>query len=254
MANTLRQFIADIMGNTKSWEIDDYIPGKFIISKARDITADFLSKSQNSSRLIYKIPEGWTEIEGIPMEEVSPSTCNIPVNLCQKLMKSKYQLPQLYSSKFGPIIKQVMSLNFGTEYYPCFSPKDWKNIANREFQGKRYYFFLNGYLYIPLKNSQVEASPNLIRIEGYFVDKFEVNKFIKDKINSNCSDCTQSIDKCKKYLDYEFVSPYFLKDDIKKELLNQLAQIYLKVQKDEYGNMNQTDKLGQRDKQNEQLN
>jgi len=235
---TVRQFISDITNNVKALSIDSFLPPKLIHSKTKSIIANFLKKDVNANRMLYKVVEGWVEIEALQMEEVPVTTCDLDTRICQKLMKSTLKLPAIYSSKFGPMIKQAMSINFGNQYSFIGSPSQWKSIQKRKYQDpdKKYFFFIGDYIYIPIKNA-AEPSPEVIRLEIYPQDMFEVNEF-KKKINtSNCKDCSNQVDNCPKLLDYELVIPYFLEDDVKKEVVNQLAQVNLKVRTDDSPNL-----------------
>jgi len=239
------QFISDVSNTLKANNLDDFISPRYIYNSAQSIIADFLKKENNSNRLTFKVIEGWSEIPNIPMIEVGISECNLGVNTCQKLMRSKYQLPEMYESKFGGLIKQVMSLNLGTDYKNVYSPKQYVAASKREFGNGRYFFFLNNYLYIPVKTKE-EGSPEICRMEAYFKNKWDVDQYIV-KIESECADCNISVDKCKRFLDYQMVIPFGLENDVKKELLNILLKSK-QIQSDNYPNLNDLDKTNQRDK------
>lgn len=152
-------------------------------------------------------------------------------------MRSKDRLPAIYSSNKGAMIKQVLSIDFGTDYTNCFTPKAWKNIQNRQDKRGRYCFFLDGYLYIPIPKGKDESSPERVRIEAYFMDKYEVDKYIQ--ISNSCPECK---DECKKLLDYEMVLPYYLQDDVKKELVNQILNSVRRVPLDTYPDNSENNK------------
>lgn len=240
---TIKEFVSTISTSIKAENIDDFISPKFIYSLSQQAIADFLKKENSASRLTYKLVSGWTEIPIIPMEEVPVTECNLGVYQCQKLMKSKYRLPEIYESKFGAIIRQVMSLNLNVEYTNIYSPKQWLATTKREFGKERYYFFIDGYLYIPIRKLS-EGSPEQIRIEAYFKDKYHVAQFI-DLINGSCEDCKTKIDKCKKQVEYEMVIPTGLQNDVKGYVLQQLAGIYVKIVPDNLPNSNTIEKTNQ---------
>ncbi len=245
---TVRQFIADISGKIKALGIDDWISPRFVYTSAQSIISDFLSKSNSTNRLIYKNDRCLTEIEGIEMEPVPITTCQLDIYTCEKLMRSKYPLPNIYTSKFGAIVPEVMSINFGMEYTNCFTPKQYKVIRKREFDDHnlRYFYVLNNFLYIPVRKAS-EISPEQIRMLALFRDRFEVYKF-KQLIGA-CEECGKQ-EPCRKLLDFEMVLPDFLEDDVKTKLVTDLANVYLKVVPDEYPNLEKNDKSNQRDLQN----
>lgn len=220
--SSIRQYISDIANQIKSENLDDFYSPKFIYSLSQSVISDFLKKDNNSNRLIFKVIEGWTEIPNLPMVEVPVTECNLGVKDCRRLMRSKYQLPEMFESKFGGLIKQVMALNLATEYTNIYSPKQWVVASKREFGNERYFFFLNNYLYIPIKGIK-EGSPEIIRIEAYFKNKWDVDQLI-NKINNSCNDCEQKVDKCIPFLDYQMVIPFSLENDVKKEVINYLLK------------------------------
>src|SRR6185437_2136245 len=125
---------------------------------------------------------------------------------------SKEPLPAIYTSKFGPIINQVASINFGTIYQDAFTPRQWKAIQKREFINKdiKYFFFIGNQLYIPIMKGS-EVSPEEIRISAMFKDRWEVDQY--KQLVGVCEECNKN-DYCKKLLDYEIVIPDYLENDI----------------------------------------
>lgn len=242
---TIREFISDINNSIKALNLDDWISPKFVYSQAQSVIADFLKKDVQSNRNLYKIVEGWTEIPCLEMISVPVTSCG-DID-CQRLMRSKDRLPAIYSSKFGPIIKSVISLNAGTIYFPAQSLQQWNAKNKRPFKKDKYYVFIDGYLYIPIPKGEFE-SPEQVRLEAYFKDKAAVDKFIKsmNTLNSNCKDCKN----CNKFLDYEMVIPFYLETSVKNQVLNDLRNTYLQINQDSYPNNNQEDKTNQRDLQN----
>ncbi len=231
---TIREFISSINNQVDGLSIDQFTSPKFIYKQAQSIIADFLKKDVQSNLLIYKLVEGWTEIPCQEMMEVPTISCDVGI-ACAKLMRSKLQLPEIYSSKTGAIIKTIMSIDFGTEYTNCFSPSNWKAIQNRKDKSGRYFFFLNGYLYIPIVKGN-QSSPQKVRIEAYFKDKYEVANYI----TNSCEECKRD---CTKHLDYEMVIPYYLENDLKKELVNQILNSDKRLPDDTYPNNSENNKV-----------
>ena len=98
---------------------------------------------------------------------------------------------------------------------------------------KKYYFFINGYIYIP--NSDIES----IRVEAYFKDKFKIHKINTE----NCESCKKD---CPKLLDFDFVCPEYLLNDVLKGVIQEYASIYSKILPDELPNQNQIEKNDQK--------
>jgi hypothetical protein len=211
MSKTNRDFVSVVNNTLNSNNNDMFISPKFILSVGRDVLSDFLKKDSESRR-ITTLSEGWSELECLPMVEVPVTECSdLDIKLCTKLMRTKDKLPETFSGYYGNLIKQVASINFGQFYDFIRSPRLWKDIQNRPFKDNRikYYFFINGYIYIP--NSDVEN----IRVEALFKYKWEV-----DIVNTkNCPTCKET---CVKPLDYEFVSPDYLLNSVQTETINKI--------------------------------
>ena len=65
------------------------------------------------------------------------------------------------------------------------------------------------------------------------MDQSKVDEY---KNLEDCKDCTLP-ENCKSPLDYEMVVPSYLINDVKKELINRLASVYLKISADQYANL-----------------
>lgn len=236
---SVRQFISDIQSDGKFETLDSYISPRWIHSKTKKILSNFVAKDNNSNKLLGKNVEVWTEIS-IPMEEVEiQEFSDLNINNCQKLMRSKYKLPSIYSSKFGAIIKTISSLDIGRTYDILMSMRIWKDAQAQEFKSKKYAVFISGFLYIPIPKGD-QASPKQIRMEAFFQDLFEVQKY-NELIGQAQKSCASAVD-------YELPIPYYIQDDVSKEIIRQLAVVYLKIPKDEFPNLSEIDKSNQREK------
>ena len=230
----IRQYISDITNQIKQYSMDSYISPKFIYSETINIISDFLKKDHEAKRKLQKLSQGWSEIKCLNLVEVDVVECaELDIRMCEKLMRSKNRLPDTFSYSFGNIIKHVASINFSSFYDPV-TPRQWNAIQKREFRdpNKYYYFFIDGYIYIPVPKKQV-INVEALRVDAYFISKYEVDVF--NLTNSECIDCQNN--KCLSPLDYELVCPGYLLNDVKKELLNRLGSLFLKVQLDQYPNM-----------------
>lgn len=231
----VKQFISDVQSNIKAISADSYIPPRFIFYEAQNIIADFLKKDNDAKRKLGRLADGWSELECVELEEVPVIECgDVDVRLCEKIMKSKFKIPEIYSFSYGNIINHVASVNFSYFFDPV-NPRQWNNIQKRQYKDKNkyYYFILNNYLYIPVpKNTDLPVE--IVRIKAYFMDQSKVEQF---KNLKDCSTCPQ--DNCKSPLDYDMTIPSYLINDVKKELINRLASVYLKVTPDQYADMNQ---------------
>lgn len=241
----VRQFISDITTATKQISADSFIPPRFVISEARSIIGDFLKKDHDAKRKLQKTSEGWSGLNCIEMEEVPIIQCpEVDVPLCEKMVRSKYPLPYTYTYSFGNIIKHVSSINYSTFYNPT-TPREWNSIQKREFKDKNryYYFFIDGYIYIPIPKG-IDFPIENLRMEAYFIDKWEVAQY--ELLSSSCN---SQVDPCKSPLDYELVIPVYLENDVKNALVQKIMNSYLQIPKDDYPNINELEKGNQKDLQ-----
>lgn len=242
---SIRSYISDINNSLKAVNLDGFFPPKYLFIKTQSITADFIKKDNTSNKMLYK-SQGWLPLNCVIMEEVPVTTCNVNVYLCQKLLKSKYRIPQIFESRYGALVRQVTSIDFSNSYEPVFSAKLWTNTQKREFKSKKYYFIEDGYIFIPIPKGEL-STPSIITMDIYPKSTKEVDIFnsIQD-----CGSCKPDEQICKSILDYDISLPLYLEDDVKKELVLQLLGSYEKLQKDEYPNLNQLDPTNQRDLRN----
>lgn len=231
--STVRQYVSDVVNEGKLYSIDDFLSPRFCHVKIKKIIADFIAKDNNSNRLLGKNVEIWKEI-AIPMIEVDiQNFSELTYGNCQKLMRSKYKLPAIYSSKYGAIIKQVTSLNVGKDYDTLMSMRIWKAAQTQEYKSKKYGVFISGYYYIPIPIGE-QSSPQEVRMEAFFIDHFEVQKY-NELIGKTPKSCASAVD-------YELPIPFYLQDDVNKEVFKQLSQIYFKLTPDALPNLNPTER------------
>jgi len=236
-------FISDIQTMLKLDTSDSFVSPEAIHSEAKSIISDYIKKDHEAKRKLQKVSEGWSELNCIDLEEVDVIPCaDIDIRICDKIMKSVKKIPDTFTYSFGNIIKHVASINFSIILTPT-TPQGWANIQKRKFKDKSilYYFFIGGYLYIPIPKGQ-DFGIEKLRMETYFLDKQDVDKFN----NRECSDCK---DNCFSALDYELVCPEYMIDAVKLALYERFSKLYLRLRRDDYPNLNQ-DISGQRDLQN----
>lgn len=221
---TISEFISLVNISLNALPVDSKIPNKYIFGVGRMVTADFLKK-ESESRRITTASEGWSEIDCVEMIEVPLMECGgVEVNLCEKMMRSKYQLPDTFTGYNGNIIKHVASVNFGQIYESLRGIRLWNDVQKREGKKKnqKYYVFINQHLYIPIPKGE-QSSPELIRIEAYFKNKWEVDEY-KSLGCKTCKDCVS-------VLDSQFIVPEFLLNPVVKETVNIIMNKY-KLQSD----------------------
>lgn len=226
---TIRQFTSNILTTLKADSIDNWLSPKYIYEESLTVTKNYLKKDNSSNLMLYSQIEGWSVLSCIEMEVGDLASCGLDVSVCTKVMKSKKRLPEIYTSKVAPLIKEVASVDYSKTYTYIKTFNQWKNTQKREFISKRYFVISDGYLFIPIGKKDNIESPEVVVMNCYAVSKQEVDVF-------------NGVESCKKFADYELVIPSYLIDDVKTSILNSLRQVYLQVQEDAMPNLNSQEK------------
>lgn len=231
---TIRSFLSDLSQSLKSNSLDQFVSPKWLYLKSQAVIGNFLAKDNNSNKQLFKLSQNWAELQCIELIEVDVTSCDVDIFLCQKLMRSKYKLPEMYEAKTGSLLRQCTSVDYSNSYNPIFSARLWKTTQKREYKSKKYFFISDGYLYIPIPKGETSV-PEIVRLEGYFKNLRDVDVF---NSKQGCGSCKEDEVVCKSMLDYDMVIPSYLEDDVKKEVVNQTMNSYGRIPKDELPNLN----------------
>lgn len=222
---TVSQVISDVRQDLNSVSFDGYIPAKYLHSKLMDVASLFIKREADDRRL-YLYPSIWVTIDDLEMEEVPLIGCSdIDVPKCETVMKSLKKLPEIYTTRYG-YLANISSLDY-TKNYVQTTPKDYLKIVNRKYQNPnlRYFWIYNGYLIIP--NAKVRS----LVLKAMFRDKAQGLRI------EGCKD-----PGCIKTLEQEFVAPPHLLKEIKNATVLEIAGVRLKIQQDNYPNLNTDEK------------
>lgn len=222
---TVNQVISDIRNDLHSVNLDDWIPAKYIHNKLLD-TAKLFIKREGDDRRFQLYPSIWVTIDEFEMIESDLIGCSdISIPYCTKVMKSKLQLPAIYTTRYGYLLN-ISSVDFNKNYIQT-TPRIYSQIKSRRYQnpGLRYFWIYNGYLIIP------ESMVQSVTLRAVFCKKDEGLKL------ENCRESG-----CIKLLDQEFTVPGHLLDDIKSYTIQKIAGIREKILPSEYPHLNQLEK------------
>lgn len=205
---TCRQFSSDIVGSLRSLGIDDRIPTRLVLAIGRDYTRTFIKQDADSRRL-FQITDIWKSIPCFQMCEEDAVKCGCLPD-CQYVMKSTKQLPAVFDSSYGDVIK-IFTID-GSKEYTLIKSFEYKDIKNREYQnsGQRYCWILDRYLYIP--DSKVKE----VMVVGLFMFPNEVTKLVEG------SECLYPLDEY-------FPCPGYLLSVVKDQTIKKLAEIYKRL-------------------------
>lgn len=145
-------------------------------------------------------------VEMIPVDKID--CCGEVFSLCSILMRSKYRLPGLLYSTYGPMITKVSNVD-GTRYYHYSELENYRLHQQRRFaskKGKKFYVH-DGYIYIP--DDYIE----LVNVCYFTMRRREALKI------SAC----KPADSCLPEWDYEFIYPvklieYIVSETVKEAL------------------------------------
>lgn len=203
-----KEIVSEIINDLRALQIDDRISERYVLSKLRDFLGIFLRRENDQLRLYY-YDYIWTTIDCLEMEEVSTTECLSTTN-CKitKLTKSILPIPELYSYKNGPLVKEVFSVDEGVVYQPS-TQMDFNKILKREFNNNfKYYWFRNGHLYIP-------NGPDVVLFTGCFKIQSDALKL-----------CSCNKIECIEIMEDEFPCPAHLLSTVKQETVKDLYNFY----------------------------
>lgn len=222
---TVNQVISDIRNDLRAVNLDDYIPAKYLHNKLLDTAKLFIKREADNMKLqLY--PSIWVTIDMFQMEETTLIGCSdVAIPKCDKIMKSKLQLPAIYTTRYGYLLN-ISSLDYNRNYTQI-TPRDYANIKTRRYQdpNKRYFWIYNGYLVIP--DAMVES----VTLRAVFCDKAQGLKL---------EGCGTS--SCIRLLDQEFTVPGHLLDDVKNATAIKILSGRQRVQPDEFPNLDSLEK------------
>lgn len=222
---TVAQVISDVRNDLNSVSLDGHLPSRYLHNKLID-TAKLFMKREADDRRIQQYQSIWVTVDSFEMEETPLVGCSdIPIPSCTKVMKSKLQLPAIYSTRYGYLLN-ISSVDYNREYMQ-FTPRAYAQAKTRRYHNpdKRYFWIYNGYLIIP--DSLVQS----VTLRAVFCYKDQGLKL------DSCNDPS-----CIRLLDQEFTAPGHLLDDIKSKTVQVIAGIRDKIPSDEYPNLNSLEK------------
>jgi hypothetical protein len=221
--DTTRKVISDVTGSMKATTEDSRISYRLVLSILTAKTMKFIKQDADARRL-FQVSEGWKRIPCLHLEEVDMQECGFDIPQCTFMMKSVEEVPEVFQSTYGNIIK-VFTID-GVKEFKQTTLAGYKDIRRREYFDKKikYFILMEKHIWIP--DSEIEE----IMVVGLFKHPFEVTKLIDPD------------SKCLKPLDEPFPCPDYLLDPVKTDTKMELANIYERMIKDEKSNLNTNEK------------
>lgn len=152
MRKKVKEWISQIRNLSKSLNQDNvYISDRLIFSLIKKHAAPLLYQEDGKMKLMkmdflfQKLPY----VELIEVDKIEAECIGLKSDCIIKRTKEK--LPPILNGYWGPVIRDVSSLDGLIEVYPT-TPRTYvrkRNGTDAKYDKNKYYWFLNGYLYFP---------------------------------------------------------------------------------------------------------
>lgn len=180
----------------KAVKQDAFLTDRFIYSVVSK-HAKFLMKREDSGNKLMRFNSIFQTMDYVELIEIDKvEACCTGIKSGCKFYRTKDKLPVFLEGYWGPLIRNVTSLDASEECQPT-TPSGYLNIANSKnfkFNKSKYFWYLNDYLYFP--NLEWDA----VRIEGVFED--DISEWTCDS-SKRCTQRQLQVFNVPDYLFYE---------------------------------------------------
>lgn len=235
---TNREIISEVVGDLRALQVDDRISERYVLAKLKMVNA-LLLKRENEQFRLYDDNNVWFPIECLQMEYVPAKSVpdgksSIVINKDVGFSRSLYPIPQLYSTKTGPLIREIQTMDDVGSYQPT-TPLEYRRILNREFKNPNIrYFWFDGQNRLVIPNSTTEV----VAMTASFVEPWKAKMIdscacpvrVASSVVSNpaCPDDIVYSDSepCPEPLDDPFLCPTHLLSTVKEMASKDLYDFY----------------------------
>lgn len=210
METTIGETISRVRNVMKAVKEDAFITDRFLYSlilkygKAYIKMQEERDQVQKLSALFKTVPC----VELIEVDKIEACCGGIKTNC--KIMRTKEKLPEIISGKNGPMFRTISSIDGSIEVHPT-EPRTYTSMANTttfKYNNKKYYWFLNGYLYFP--NIHWPS----VRIEAIW--EGDISAIACDAKEDESEECPRRQDQLSAIPDYLFA-------EVEKQVLQELG-------------------------------
>jgi hypothetical protein len=161
---TIGEAISRVRNQLKSVKQDAHLTNRFLYSMIMKHARFFMHRQDNLNR-IMKYNSVFQTLNFVELIDVdsAEAECHGVYSGC-KFKRTKEKLPRMIEGYYGPLLRSVSSIDLSQQVIPTF-PMTFKQISKQttfKYNNKKYYWFLNNYLYFP------NISWDAIKIEGVF--------------------------------------------------------------------------------------
>ena len=191
---TIAESVSRVRGILKGTNEDSFLTDRFVYSIISKYAKALMRREQMMAKLMQNedLFSSLTFVELIDVDKIEAECAPIKSNCTIKRTLKK--LPKLFNGSKGPLIRRVYSIDQGFEFHKT-SPTTYISIANKtsfKYDKNKYYWFKNGYLYLP--DTETEG----IMVEALWED------VLSDFCSTDEADCSLIQDRVFPLPDYLF--------------------------------------------------
>jgi len=194
---TIGTVVSRVKNQVKSVRQDAFLTNRYVYNVVIKY-AQILMRRQDSQNKLSKFNSIWQTLPCLELIEIDKiEACCAGIKSGRTIMRTKDKLPTFMEGYWGPLIRSVTSIDGSQELNPT-TPGVYTSMTKTtgfKYNKTKYYWFLNGYLYMP--NINWEA----LKIEGIFIQ--DVSKYTDE-------------DTCIKRMDHKINVPEFLLAEAEK--------------------------------------
>src|SRR3954470_5175269 len=211
---TYREYIAEIIKDSRLLYVDQYVPNAYIyhklLSKARSMI-----KRDSDNRRLFSQTHMFRTINKFELYADDTNFFGGVGNYFsdQFYMKSKQPLPDTFTTYTGVAVI-LNTIQPSNKQFVEITYDKYREVQAREYRDRRvvHYWWQNKHLILP------DVHYRAVRIDGLFVNPLEIRQL-------NGEDTTGE-----RILDQEFCCPEYLMDDIRNAVVIDILKEYVAVQ------------------------
>lgn len=188
---TQGEFVSEVRHHIKALNKDERVSARYILATAKSYIQYLINNRAQAN--IFRDIGSFIYVPCIEMTLQDKITCDVAeFRMCDKVMKSKKELPKIYSTTSGPIIESVSNIDNSVVYERINSLSDYTKTKKRKFAKEfKGYALINNYLYL------VGSTSESVNINFLPEDERKALEL------SACGEC----DKCAPALNNKFICP-----------------------------------------------
>ena len=209
METTIGETISRVRNVMKAVKEDAFITDRFLYSLILKYGKAYI-KMQEERDQVQKLSSLFRSVPCVELIEVDKiEACCGGIKTNCTIMRTKEKLPDIITGKNGPLIRLVSSIDVSIEVHQT-EPRTYtsmSNTSNFKYNKKKYYWYLNDYLYFP------NITWPSVRIEAIW----------EGDISAIACDANEEEKSCPKRQDQISAIPDYLFAEVEKQVLQELG-------------------------------